>query len=156
MLSLLASLHNAARDDPVTDVLSAHAAVWPTGLASNASLQERQTEELLCLVLTRGMAAHPQDATMLRMKADLQFAAGRHSAALSLYLESVAVKTDFFQVCPVPSSYLQNKQNISAGLWPTHLAVGGGGGREDGHLLQVLLLQDICIERLLPDVFEIL
>ena len=109
VLSLLASLHNAARDDPGTDVLSAHAAVWPTGLASNASLQERQTEELLCLVLTRGMAAHPQDATMLRMKADLQFAAGRHSAALSLYLESVAVKTDFFQVCSVPSSYPQNK-----------------------------------------------
>ena len=80
---------------------------------------------------------------MLRMKADLQFAAGRHSAALSLYLESVAVKTDFFQVCSVPSSYLQNKQNISAGLWPTYLAVGGGGGGEDGHLLQVLLLQDI-------------
>ena len=98
MLSLLASLHNAAKDDPVTDVFSAHAAVWPTGLASNASLQERQTEELLCLALANGMAAHPQDATMLRMKADLQFAAGRHSAALSLYLESVAVKTDFFQV----------------------------------------------------------
>ena len=53
ILSLLASLHNAARDDPVTDVLSAHAAVWPTGLASNASLQERQTEELICLVLTK-------------------------------------------------------------------------------------------------------
>ena len=35
---------------------------------------------------------------MLRMRADLQFAAGRHSAALSFYLESVAVKTDFFQV----------------------------------------------------------
>ena len=98
MLSLLASLHNAAKDDPVTDVFSAHAAVWPTGLASKASLQERQTEELLCLALANGMAAHPQDATMLRMKADLQFAAGRHSAALSLYLESVAVKTDFFQV----------------------------------------------------------
>ena len=61
-------------------------------------MQERQTEELLCLALANGMAAHPQDATMLRMKADLQFAAGRHSAALSLYLESVAVKTDFFQV----------------------------------------------------------
>ena len=52
VLSLLASLHNAARDDPVTDVLSAHAAVWPTGLASNASLQERLTEELLSLVMT--------------------------------------------------------------------------------------------------------
>ena len=39
ILSLLASLHNAARDDPVTEVFSAHAAVWPTGLASNASLQ---------------------------------------------------------------------------------------------------------------------
>ena len=55
-------------------------------------------------MLSKGMVAHPQDATMLRMKADLQFAAGRHSAALSLYLESVAVKTDFFQVNSLISS----------------------------------------------------
>ena len=29
-------------------------------MTSNASVQERQTEELLVLVLARGMAAHPQ------------------------------------------------------------------------------------------------
>ena len=68
------------------------------------------------------MAAHPQDATMLRMKADLQFAAGRHSAALSLYLESVAVKTDFFQVQNAHKNTKTHTKNISAGLRSSHLA----------------------------------
>jgi len=147
VLSLLASLHNAARDDPGTDVLSAHAAVWPTGLASNASLQERQTEELLCLVLTRGMAAHPQDATMLRMKADLQFAAGRHSAALSLYLESVAVKTDFFQLDCGPPTWLLEEAVV--GRMVTCC-------RELGRLMQAVVLSQFCQEPNYAQAFKFL
>jgi len=147
ILSLLASLHNAARDDPVTEVFSAHAAVWPTGLASNASLQERQTEELLVLVLARGMAAHPQDATMLRMRADLQFAAGRHSAALSFYLESVAVKTDFFQLDCGPPAWLLEEAVV--GRMVTCC-------RELGRLMQAVVLSQFCQEPNYAQAFKFL
>jgi len=106
VLSLLASLHNVAKDDPNTDILSLHSSVWPTGLATNASLQERVAEELLSVVLTKALSSHPQGPAMLRMQADLHFAASRHSAALSLYLEAVAVRTDFFQLDCGPPTWL--------------------------------------------------
>jgi len=101
--SLIASLFNVVRDDPNTDILSPDSAVWPTGLATNQAIQERTVEDMLTQVITSAIAKSPKDPTLLRMLADIQFANSRYSSALSLYVETTAVKSDFFQLELGPS-----------------------------------------------------
>jgi len=96
--SLIATLFNVARDDPNTDILSPDSAVWPTGLASSQAIQERTVEDMLTQVITAAIAKSPKDATLLRMLADIQFANSRYSSALALYVETIAVRSDFFQL----------------------------------------------------------
>merc|ERR1711892_788384 len=102
-ISLIASLFNVARDDPNTDILSPDSAVWPTGLATNQAIQERTVEDMLTQVITAAIAKSPKDPTLLRMLADIQFANSRYSSALSLYVETIAVRSDFFQLELGPS-----------------------------------------------------
>ena len=92
--SLLASLFNVVRDDPNTDILSPDGALWPTHVVQ--PLQERTVEDMLTQVLTSALGHHPHDPTLVRMMADLQFANSHYASALALYVETAAVKTDFY------------------------------------------------------------
>jgi hypothetical protein len=136
-LSLLASLHNAARDDPATDLVSLHLGVWPTGLASNSGLQERLVEGLLSGVLARALASLPLDPALLRLHADTQFAAGRHGGALRLYLEAAAVRTDYFQQECGPPGWLLEEAVV--GRLVTCC-------RELGRLMQAVVLSQFSLE----------
>jgi len=97
VLSLLASLFNCARDDPNTDLTSPHSSIWPTGLPANQSIQERTVEELLSSVLSAALSHSPTDPLLLLLSADLEFACSRYPSALARYVESTAVRTDFFR-----------------------------------------------------------
>ena len=96
--SLAASLSNVVRDDPNTDILSPEGSLWPTH--TNLQVQERAAEEVVTRVVRAALATRPKDPTLLRMTADLEFAASppHYAAALALYVEAAAARTDFFQV----------------------------------------------------------
>lgn len=147
VLSLLAALHNAARDDPATEVLSVHAGVWPAALPANSALQERLTEELLSAVLARGLAAQPQDPAMLRMTGDLAFGAGRHAAALAAYTEAAAVRTDFFQLDCGPPGWLLEEAVVARMVTCC---------RELGRLMQAVVLSQFCQEPNYAQAFKFL
>jgi len=98
VLSLLAAMHNAARDDPSTEILPTYVTLWPTGLSSNVTLQDRQVDDVLTAVLTAALKNSPKDPQFLRMMADLQYANSHYASALALYVETASVKTEFFQL----------------------------------------------------------
>jgi len=147
VLSLLASLHNVARDDPNTDIVSVHASVWPTGLATNSQLQERQLEEMLSTLLNKALVLYPQDAVILRMQADLQFSANRHSGALAHYTESTAVRTDFFQLDCGPPTWLLEEATTQRMLTSS---------RELGRLMQAVVLSQFSQEPNYAQAFKFL
>ena len=147
LLSLLATLHNVARDDPVTDILSIHASVWPTGLATNAGLQERLVEELLSSLLSAALTSQPTDPTVLRMLGDLQFAAGRHTGALKHYLEAVTVRTDFFQLDCGPPAWLLEEAVVGRMMTCC---------RELGRLMQAVVLSQFIQEPNYAQAFKFL
>jgi len=75
-----------------------YVAMWPTGLSSNVSLQDRQVDDVLTSVLSAALKNMPKDPEFLHMMADLQYANSHYASALALYVETAAVKTDFFQI----------------------------------------------------------
>ena len=86
------------RDDPSTELLSTFTSVWPTGLATNQSIQDKLVQELLQAVLSAFLRRFPKDANVLQTWADLQYANSNYRSALAAYVEVVAVKTDFFEL----------------------------------------------------------
>jgi len=92
--SLLASLFNVVRDNPNTDILSPDGALWPSHVSQ--SYQERVVEDMLTQVLSSALGHHPHDPSLVRMMADLQFANNNYASALALYVETAAIKSDFY------------------------------------------------------------
>eukprot|EP00092_Neocalanus_flemingeri_P017763 GFUD01019220.1.p1 GENE.GFUD01019220.1~~GFUD01019220.1.p1 ORF type:complete len:1019 (+),score=355.36 GFUD01019220.1:70-3057(+) len=149
--SLIASLFNVARDDPNTDILSPDSAVWPTGLATNQAIQERTVEDMLTQVITSAIAKSPKDPTLLRMLADIQFANSRYSSALSLYVETTAVKSDFFQ--------LELGSSLTLGMATLEESVVGRlvtCARELGRLTQAVVLSQFSQEPNYAQAFKFL
>ena len=93
--SLLASLLNVVRDDPNTDLFYPEVPVWPTHVSQTP--QVRTVEDMLTQVLVSALAKHPHHAGLLRMMADLQFSNSCHASAFALYVETAAVRSDFYQ-----------------------------------------------------------
>ncbi len=52
--------------------------------------------ELLTLLLERALALYPLNTSWLKMQADLHYALGFHSAAMSAYLTASALASDHF------------------------------------------------------------
>ena len=149
--SLIATLFNVARDDPNTDILSPDSTVWPTGLATNQAVQERTVEDMLTQVITSAIAKSPKDPTLLRMLADIQFANSRYSSALSLYVETIAVRSDFFQLELGPS---QNQGMVT--LEESLVSRLVTCARELGRLTQAVVLSQFSQEPNYAQAFKFL
>ena len=132
--SLLASLLNVVRDDPNTDIhpntdiLPPDVLVWPTHAAQTP--QARTVEDMLTQVLTSALSKHPHDPVLLRMMADLQFSNGCFSSAFALYVETAAVRSDFYQ----------QELGGAARLEDSVVARMMTCARELGHLTQAVVL----------------
>jgi len=150
-ISLIASLFNVARDDPNTDIFCADSAVWPTGLATNQAIQERTVEDMLTQVITSAISKAPKDPILLRMLADIQFANSRYSSALSLYVETTAVRSDFFQVelCPSLNQGMATLEESVVGRLVTC-------ARELGRLTQAVVLSQFSQEPNYAQAFKFL
>ena len=126
--SLLASLLNVVRDDPNTDILSPDVLVWPTHAAQAPHV--RTVEDMLTQVLSSALTKHPHDPGLLRMMADLQFSNGCYSSAFALYVETAAVRSDFYQ----------QELGGAARLEDSLVARMMSCARELGHLTQAVVL----------------
>jgi len=149
--SLIATLFNVARDDPNTDILSPDSGVWPTGLATNQAIQERTVEDMLTQVITSAIAKSPKDPTLLRMLADIQFANSRYSSALALYVETIAVRSDFFQL-ELGSSLTQGMVTLDESVVSRLVTCA----RELGRLTQAVVLSQFSQEPNYAQAFKFL
>ena len=147
LTSLLASLFNVVRDDPNTDILSPDGGLWPTHVTQ--ALQDRTVEDMLTSVLTSALASQPHDPSLVRMMADLQFANSQHASALALYVETAALKTEFYLLelgpGPAPSS-------IEEGLISRMVTCA----KELGRLTQAVVLGQFTAEPNYAQIFKFL
>jgi len=107
VLSLLSTLFNVVRDDPSTELVSLYPSVWPTGLATNQTIQDKLVQDLLQTVLAAYLRRFPMDPNILQTSADLHFANSNYRSALTQYIEMLAVKTDFFEL-PIEQGVLND------------------------------------------------
>ena len=142
--SLLASLLNVVRDDPNTDILSPEVPVWPTHASQTP--QVRTVEDMFTQVLISSLAKHPHEAGLLRMMADLQFSNGCHASAFALYVETAAVRTDFYQEELGGTSRLEERE----------VARMMTCARELGHLTQAVVLAQFTQEPNYAQAFKFL
>ena len=147
LTSLLASLFNVVRDDPNTDILSPDGGLWPTHVTQ--ALQDRTVEDMLTSVLTSALASQPHDPSLVRMMADLQFANSQHASALALYVETAALKTEFYLL------------ELGPGLAPSSIEEGLISrmvtcARELGRLTQAVVLGQFTAEPNYAQIFKFL
>ena len=148
--SLLASLLNVVRDDPNTDIqpntdiLPPDVMVWPTHAAQTP--QVRTVEDMLTQVLTSALTKHPHDSGLLRMMADLQFSNGCFSSAFALYVETAAVRSDFYQ--QELGGVARLEDNVVARMMTC--------ARELGHLTQAVVLAQFSADPNYAQAFKFL
>jgi len=145
VLSLLSSLYNVAKDDPSTELVSVYATLWPTGLSANTALQVGLIESFLQPILHSYIRKFPKDSHIILTFADLNFANCNYRSALALYVEAVAIKTDFFdhpiEQGILPDAYVNRMIRCCS---------------EMGRLTQAVVLSQFCLEPNYAQVFKYL
>jgi len=143
VLSLLSALFNVAKDDPSTELITTYAGIWPTGLAANTSIQAGLVETFLQPILQAYIKKFPKEANIILTYGDLNFAKGNYRSALALYVETVALRTDYFEhpieQIILPDAYVNRMIRCCT---------------EMGKLIQAVVLSQFCVDPNYAQIFK--
>ncbi|XP_024084779.1 integrator complex subunit 8 [Cimex lectularius] len=97
VISLLAKLHNVLiADQPQLELYAQLTQVWPNTIKNANQYNVKYVSEVLMEVLEHALKQAPNNVPWLKLKGDLHFANGHHSAALKSYIEAAIAGTDYF------------------------------------------------------------